>query len=177
MDFEEGLNGYSSFLVSVHWQIAGMIFQTGSIETLTAAITKLLFHLSSKKPGGGLRQKLFAGAGNVFVGFSHEDDTADSISGGYDGLDDLRCGWSWLFIYYRDFATVSGTKTFGFSVIDNSFQLAADQFSNEFLTSRTGSSYYLVVVGDAGKHAGGLGEGLGVFFCKKAKLSDWRVFF
>ena len=70
MDFEEGLNGYSSFLVSVHWQIAGMIFQTGSIETLTAAITKLLFHLSSKKPGGGLRQKLFAGAGNVFVGFS-----------------------------------------------------------------------------------------------------------
>ena len=30
MDFEEGLNGYSSFLVSVHWQIAGMIFQTVS---------------------------------------------------------------------------------------------------------------------------------------------------
>lgn len=30
MDFEEGLNGYSSFLVSVHWQIAGIIFQTGS---------------------------------------------------------------------------------------------------------------------------------------------------
>ena len=89
MDFEEGLNGYSSFLVSVHWQIAGIIFQTGSIETLTAAITKLLFHLPSKKPGSGLRQKLFAGAGNVFVGFSHEDDTADSISGGYDGLDDL----------------------------------------------------------------------------------------
>jgi hypothetical protein len=177
MDFEEGLNGYSSFLVSVHWQIAGMIFQTGSIETLTAAITKLLFHLSSKKPGSSLSQKLFAGAWNVFVGSSHEDDTANSISGGYDGLDDLRCGWSWLFIYYRDFATVSGTKTFGFSVIDNSFQLAADQFSNEFLTSRTGSSYYLVVVGDAGKHAGGLGEGLGVFFCKKAKLSDWRVFF
>ena len=177
MDFEEGLNGYSSFLVSVHWQIAGMIFQTGSIETLTAAITKLLFHLPSKKPGSGLRQKLFAGAGNVFVGFSHEDDTADSISGGYDGLDDLGCGWSWLFIHHRDFATVFGTKTFGFSVIDNSFQLAADQFSNEFLTSRTGSSYYLVVVGDAGKHAGGLGEGLGVFFCKKAKLSDWRVFF
>ena len=57
------------------------------------------------------------------------------------------------------------------------FQLAADQFSNEFLTSRTGSSYYLVVVGDAGKHAGGMGEGLGVFFCKKAKLSDWGVFF
>ena len=27
MDFEEGLNGYSSFLVSVHWQIAGMIFK------------------------------------------------------------------------------------------------------------------------------------------------------
>ena len=177
MDFEEGLNGYSSFLVSVHWQIAGMIFQTGSIETLTAAITKLLFHLSSKKPGGGLRQKLFAGAGNVFVGFSHEDDTADSISGGYDGLDDLGCGWSRLFIHHRDFATVSGTKTFGFSVIDNSFQLAADQFSNEFLTSRTGSSYYLVVVSDAGKHAGGMGEGLGVFFCKKAKLSDWGVFF
>ena len=143
MDFEEGLNGYSSFFVSVHWQIAGMIFQTGSIETLTAAITKLLFHLSSKKPGSSLSQKLFAGAWNVFVGSSHEDDTADSISGGYDGLDDLRCGWSWLFIYYRDFATVSGTKTFGFSVIDNSFQLAADQFSNEFLTSRTGSSYYL----------------------------------
>ncbi len=165
------------FYVSVHWQIAGMIFQTGSIETLTAAITKLLFHLSSKKPGGGLRQKLFAGAGNVFVGFSHEDDTADSISGGYDGLDDLGCGWSRLFIHHRDFATVSGTKTFGFSVIDNSFQLAADQFSNEFLTSRTGSSYYLVVVGDAGKHAGGMGEGLGVFFCKKAKLSDWGVFF
>ena len=161
MDFEEGLNGYSSFLVSVHWQIAGIIFQTGSIETLTAAITKLLFHLSSKKPGSSLSQKLFAGAWNVFVGSSHEDDTADSISGGYDGLDDLGCGWSWLFIYYRDFATVSGTKTFGFSVIDNSFQLAADQFSNEFLTSRTGSSYYLVVVGDAGKHAGGLGEGLG----------------
>lgn len=69
MDFEEGLNGYSSFLVSVHWQIAGIIFQTGSIETLTAAITKLLFHLPSKKPGSGLRQKLFAGAGNVFVGF------------------------------------------------------------------------------------------------------------
>ena len=61
MDFEEGLNGYSSFLVSVHWQIAGIIFQTGSIETLTAAITKLLFHLPSKKPGSGLRQKLFAG--------------------------------------------------------------------------------------------------------------------
>ena len=173
MDFEEGLNGYSSFLVSVHWQIAGIIFQTGSIETLTAAITKLLFHLSSKKPGGGLRQKLFAGAGNVFVCFSYEDDTADSISGGYDGLDDLGCGWSWLFIHHRDFATVFGTKTFGFSVIDNSFQLAADQFSNEFLTSRTGSSYYLVVVSDAGKHAGGLG----VFFCKKAKLSDWGVFF
>ena len=153
MDFEEGLNGYSSFLVSVHWQIAGIIFQTGSIETLTAAITKLLFHLPSKKPGSSLRQKLFAGAGNVFVGFSHEDDTADSISGGYDGLDDLGCGWSWLFIHHRDFATVFGTKTFGFSVIDNSFQLAADQFSNEFLTSRTGSSYYLVVVGDAGKHA------------------------
>ena len=167
MDFEEGLNGYSSFLVSVHWQIAGIIFQTGSIETLTAAITKLLFHLPSKKPGSSLRQKLFAGAGNVFVGFSHEDDTADSISGGYDGLDDLGCGWSWLFIHHRDFATVFGTKTFGFSVIDNSFQLAADQFSNEFLTSRTGSSYYLVVVGDAGKHAGGMGEGLGVFFCKK----------
>jgi hypothetical protein len=177
MDFEEGLNGYSSFLVSVHWQIAGIIFQTGSIETLTAAITKLLFHLPSKKPGSSLRQKLFAGAGNVFVGFSHEDDTADSISGGYDGLDDLGCGWSWLFIHHRDFATVFGTKTFGFSVIDNSFQLAADQFSNEFLTSRTGSSYYLVVVGDAGKHAGGMGEGLGVFFCKKAKLSDWGVFF
>ena len=153
MDFKEGLNGYSSFLVSVHWQIAGIIFQTGSIETLTAAITKLLFHLPSKKPGSGLRQKLFAGAGNVFVGFSHEDDTADSISGGYDGLDNLGCGWSWLVIHHRDFATVSGTKTFGFSVIDNSFQLAADQFSNEFLTSRTGSSYYLVVVGDAGKHA------------------------
>ena len=153
MDFEEGLNGYSSFLVSVHWQIAGMIFQTGSIETLTAAITKLLFHLSSKKPGSSLSQKLFAGAWNVFVGSSHEDDTANSISGGYDGLDNLGCGWSWLFIHHRDFATVFGTKTFGFSVIDNSFQLAADQFSNEFLTSRTGSSYYLVVVGDAGKHA------------------------
>ena len=25
--------------------------------------------------------------------------------------------------------------------------------------------------------AGGMGEGLGVFFCKKAKLSDWGVFF
>ena len=72
-------------------------FQTGSIETLTAAITKLLFHLSSKKPGGGLRQKLFAGAGNVFVGFSHEDDTANSISGGYDGLDDL--GWMELAVH------------------------------------------------------------------------------
>ena len=68
-----------------------------------------------------MTEKLFAGAWNVFVGSSHEDDTANSISGGYDGLDDLRCGWSWLFIYYRDFATVSGTKTFGFSVIDNSF--------------------------------------------------------
>ena len=98
-----------------------MIFQTGSIETLTAAITKLLFHLSSEKPGSGLSQKLFAGAGNVFVGFSHKDDTADSISGGYDGLDDLRGGWSWQFIHHRDFAPFSGTKAFGFSVIDNSF--------------------------------------------------------
>ena len=60
MDFEEGLNGYSSFLVSVHWQIAGIIFQTGSIETLTAAITKLLFHLPSKKACDGLHETLLS---------------------------------------------------------------------------------------------------------------------
>ena len=72
---------------------------------------------------------------------------------------------------------VFGAKTFGFPVIDDAFQLAADHFSNKFPASWTGSSYDLVMVSDAGEHAGGLGEGFGVFFCKKAKLSDWGVFF
>ena len=121
MDFEEGLNGYSSFLVSVHWQIAGIIFQTGSIETLTAAITKLLFHLPSKKPGSGLRQKLFAGAGNVFVGFSHEDDTADGVACGNDGVDDLGTGNVRLFVHYGDFDPVFGVQAFGFPVVDHAF--------------------------------------------------------
>ena len=53
----------------------------------------------------------------------------------------------------------------------------ADHFPDKFFASRSGSSHYLVVVGNAGKHAGGLGKGFGVFFCENAQLSDWGVLF
>ena len=137
----------------------------------------LLLHLPSKETSGGLGEELFAGAHDVFVAFSYEDDAADGVTCGDDGVDDLGTGNIRLFVHDGDFTPVFGVQAFGFPVIDHAFQLMADHFSNEFFASWSGSGDYLVVIGDAGEHACGLGKGFGVFFGKNAQLSDWGVLF
>ena len=52
----------------------------------------LLLHLPSKESSGGLDQEFYVGTHDVFVAFSHEDDTADGVACGNDGVDDLGTG-------------------------------------------------------------------------------------
>ena len=81
----------------------------------------LLLHLPSKESGGGLDQEFFAGTHDGFVAFSHEDDAADGVACGNDGVDDLGTGNVRLFVHYGDFAPVFGVQAFGFPVVDHAF--------------------------------------------------------
>lgn len=81
----------------------------------------LLLHLPSKESSGGLDQEFYVGTHDVFVAFSHEDDTADGVACGNDGVDDLGTGNVRLFVHYGDFAPVFGVQAFGFPVVDHAF--------------------------------------------------------